>query len=131
MKADPGKTYAQVVDGRVRWLFTADTLPEWNERTLVAIDVTGTPGVAPGWLVVDGEVLAPPAPSLGETALRTILELEDQQKRKVTLRADREFRLGVFEALGALPGLAGLLQLPAYVALKALDDAIKTERGKL
>lgn len=39
-KALPGRTYAQIVDGRVRWIFTIDELPEWNDDQAPAIDIT-------------------------------------------------------------------------------------------
>lgn len=50
MKAIPGNTYAITHAGRVQQIFTAATLPEWNERDLDVRDITGiTPPPAAGW----------------------------------------------------------------------------------
>lgn len=40
-KAQAGKTYAQVVNGRCHKVFTAIDLPEWNENDITVVDVTG------------------------------------------------------------------------------------------
>lgn len=40
MKALPGRTYAQLLAGRVHWLFTIDELPEWNDAQCPAVDIT-------------------------------------------------------------------------------------------
>jgi hypothetical protein len=59
MKAQPGSTYAQIVTGRVRLIFTAAQLPEWNEAHIDVRDVTGiTPAPAAGWYV-DGDTWSP------------------------------------------------------------------------
>jgi hypothetical protein len=59
MKAQPGSTYAQIVAGRVRLIFTAAQLPEWNEAHIDVRDVTGiTPTPAAGWYV-DGNTYSP------------------------------------------------------------------------
>ena len=39
-KAQQGKTYAQVLNGKCHWLFTATELPEWNEKDIMVVDVT-------------------------------------------------------------------------------------------
>jgi hypothetical protein len=65
------------------------------------------------------------------TARREIGRLESEQMTRLTARGDREFRLAVYQALSALPGLGSLATHPAFLALKALDDAIKVERAKL
>ncbi len=65
------------------------------------------------------------------TAQAVIDALEREQSQRLTARAQREFWLGVFQVLGAMPGQSALLQQPGYVALKALDDQIKAERAKL
>lgn len=64
-------------------------------------------------------------------AMELIARLEMQQQQRLTPRGDREFRLAVYQALSALPGLGALANHPAFLALKALDDAIKVERAKL
>jgi hypothetical protein len=52
MKAQPGRTYAQIVNGRVHFTFTAAQLPEWNEAQIDARDITGiNPAPAAGWYV--------------------------------------------------------------------------------
>lgn len=40
-KAQQGKTYAQVLNGKCNWLFTAVDLPEWNDSSITVVDVTG------------------------------------------------------------------------------------------
>ena len=63
MKALNGHTYAVIVNGRVRQLFTADDLPEWADSsedhthpfTLTTVDVTGLdPMPAVDWVYADG-----------------------------------------------------------------------------
>jgi hypothetical protein len=50
MKALPGNTYAIIAAGRVQQIFTAATLPEWNEARIDARDITGiNPAPAAGW----------------------------------------------------------------------------------
>lgn len=59
-----------------------------------------------------------------DVALETIAALELEQTRRITARADREFRMALFVT-------AGLTSHPAFIALKAIDDAVKAERAKL
>jgi hypothetical protein len=64
MQAIPGKTYAHVVDGVVRALFTSAELPEWNNEMYPCVEVPEGVTVAVGDLF-DGETFAPaPGPSL-------------------------------------------------------------------
>jgi hypothetical protein len=64
MQAIPGKTYAHVVDGVVRALFTSAELPEWNNEMYPCVEVPNGVTVAGGHLY-DGETFeAPPGPSL-------------------------------------------------------------------
>lgn len=64
--AQDGVTYAQVVSGRVWWLFTGENLPVWADIQDVPAPVIGinavpaTQGVAIGWLY-DGVTFSPPA----------------------------------------------------------------------
>jgi hypothetical protein len=39
-KAQQGRKYAQVIDGKVRWLFDAEALPEWKDDAFLVVDVT-------------------------------------------------------------------------------------------
>ena len=59
-----------------------------------------------------------------KAAIASILALEREQQSRITARADREFRMALFVS-------AGLVSHPAYLALKRIDDDIKTERQKL
>lgn len=77
------------------------------------------------------ELAAIPVPTQQQQAQAAIDALEYEQVRRLTRRGDREFRLAVYQALSALPGLGALANHPAFLALKALDDAIKVERAKL
>ena len=74
MKAQPGRTYAQVLQGRLHLLFTADDLPEWSDVTepaethtvftIQAVDVTDlNPQPEPGWLWNGTAFVAPTAPA--------------------------------------------------------------------
>lgn len=59
-EAQQGKIYAQVIDGKCHWLFTAQELPEWNENDITVVDVSGQ-GVEVGDLW-NGVTFSKPAP---------------------------------------------------------------------
>lgn len=60
MRAEQGRTYAQIVGGKCHWIFTAAELPEWNNDQVPAVDVTGNvPSVGDLW---DGAVFSSPPP---------------------------------------------------------------------
>jgi hypothetical protein len=40
MRAEPGRIYAEIENGAVRWVFTSEQLPEWNEKQISVVDVT-------------------------------------------------------------------------------------------
>lgn len=62
MIADQGKTYAQILNSKVHWIFTSEELPEWNEEQCPAVDITDmTPQPQVGWSY-DGDVFSEPAP---------------------------------------------------------------------
>ena len=49
-KAQLGKTYAQIVNGRCHWIFTQVQLPEYNDNHIQVVDVTGNvPSVGDDW----------------------------------------------------------------------------------
>lgn len=55
-KAQAGRIYAQIQNGRCHWIFTADgigdtgKLPEYNEHQIQVVDVTGNvPNVGDDW----------------------------------------------------------------------------------
>ena len=60
-KAQVGKNYAQVVDGKCHWIFTSDDLPEWHDD-LPVVDVTGQ-DVAQGDVWNGSSFEKPPAPA--------------------------------------------------------------------
>lgn len=71
MKAENGRIYAQVVNGRFHWRFTAAELPEWNNDDCPAIDITDlTPQPEVGW-VWNGVSFVPYQPTPGEIAAET------------------------------------------------------------
>lgn len=41
MKAEIGRTYAQILHGKIHWIFTIQELPEWNDDAFEVVDVTG------------------------------------------------------------------------------------------
>lgn len=52
MRAEEGKTYAQIIRGRVHWLFTKDELPEWADTAFEVVDVTNM-DVHVGWKITE------------------------------------------------------------------------------
>jgi hypothetical protein len=40
MLAEEDKIYAQIMNGKVHWVFTIDDLPEWNEEDITVVDIT-------------------------------------------------------------------------------------------
>lgn len=52
MKSEKGKTYAQIVDSELHWVFTQADLPEWKDEAFLVVDITGmnpTPNVGDLW----------------------------------------------------------------------------------
>lgn len=120
MKAQPGRQYAQIVQGRCNWVFTQDMLPEWNPEHFEALDVTGS-DVRPGDLW-DGAGWTRPAPPPPPDTVQPRIEAAE----KGGLRAMREVLLAV--ATQALqpndPALQRLEQLEAEIA------ALRAQRGR-
>lgn len=63
MIAQQAHSYAQIVNGKIQWIFTSAELPEWadsseqpnNPYTITAIDITGiTPAPQVGWKYTNG-----------------------------------------------------------------------------
>lgn len=66
-EAITGHVYAQVLDGKVHWIFTNNDLAEWAEGTgefeIHTVDITGlNPMPDVGWLFINGQ-LQPPDPT--------------------------------------------------------------------
>lgn len=50
MRAEAGRVYAQIIDGKCHVKFTDAELPEWNNDQCPAVDVTGSePDVGDLW----------------------------------------------------------------------------------
>lgn len=66
MRAEQGKTYAQILNGKCHWIFTAEDLPEWNDDHILVVDVTGDiPSIGDvflGGVFEPVETVQPPAP---------------------------------------------------------------------
>jgi hypothetical protein len=51
MIGNPLKTYAQVVNGKVHYIFTGADMTQWNENQITVADITATsPSPSVGWL---------------------------------------------------------------------------------
>lgn len=63
MKAVPGRTYAQLLDARVHWIFTSAQLPEWNDEHTPVIDITDlSPKPLVGDFYANGMTFPDPGP---------------------------------------------------------------------
>jgi hypothetical protein len=62
MIAQPGVRYAQIIAGRVHWVFTRNELPEWQDSAFEVQDITGRPEVVEGSIHRGGPVFDPPPP---------------------------------------------------------------------
>jgi hypothetical protein len=66
MTAEPGRTYAQILGGKLHWIFTVNDLPEWaedGEFAIQVIDVTDLdPAPQVGWLWNGSTFSEPPVP---------------------------------------------------------------------
>lgn len=70
-----GKTYAQILSGSVHWIFTSAELPEYNDATFEAVDITNVaPQPQSGWTASDSTgswIFAPfvaPTPTVAQQA---------------------------------------------------------------
>ena len=74
--AEEGRIYAQILHGKVHWIFDKSKLPEWNDEHCPAIDITGlNPMPEEGWSY-DGSSFAPPVPDV-EYAWQILREMRD------------------------------------------------------
>lgn len=82
-KTTVGKTYAQIVNGRAHWIFSASELSEYNENHIQVVDVTGNvPMVGEVW---NGTAFVPyvaPPPSATELAEQAL------KAERLALKAD-------------------------------------------
>ena len=93
MKAEIGKRYAQIFNGKCHWKFDITTLPEWQDSAFQVVDITGmNPEPAEGD-IYDGVMFvtpsAPPGPSPEELA---------EQQRKSARQAVLDALLDKIEA---------------------------------
>lgn len=87
-KAIAGRVYAQILDGKVHWIFTAEDLPEWAEGSgefeIQTIDITDTdPRPQTGWFYEAGVF------SSGVTE-KSVAELSVDKLRSINEAAARE-----------------------------------------
>jgi len=132
MIAEPGAVYAQILNGRVHQIFTADDMPEWADVTddppppsgIRALDVTLRAGSIRVGDVFDGrDFMSPPAPveTDAERARRLLAEADElDRKSTVALRAM------VLAQDGAAVPLPELAQ--ARTDLRSLDAQAKVKR---
>lgn len=64
MKAEVGKRYAQLLKGKVHWIFTSETLPEWQDSAFEVVDITDQPEIVAGYRHLGGPAFAPPLQKL-------------------------------------------------------------------
>lgn len=112
-------------------------------KTITKIDVTsGLSVVRPMTAKEEAELPAEALLPVVSDKQREILTLESQQRAKMTERADREFRVGVMEAIAALQSQVTGVPLPTLLAqmvsknkgyreMKDLDDQIAALRSQL
>ena len=116
-KAQQGKTYAIIDNGRCHSVSTKDDLVEWNESHIRVVDVTGAvPSVGDVWN--GGSSFSPyvPPPS-------TQLELNSQADNLIFKYFKENLPL-IIEALeSASSG-------PMKASIKALNDKVKPEVAK-
>lgn len=110
MKAEIGKTYALVQDGKAHQIFTIAELPEWHDG-LEVIDVTGL-SVSGGDSYGNGGFYKPPLPSLPEVAATKLAKLTAAYQTAIqqpvtymgtTFQADDASRASITEAVAPDP----------------------------
>lgn len=84
MKAEIGKRYAQIINGRVHWTFTSTDLPEWQDTAFQVIDITDQSEVQTGYVPNQVGGFDPPPPPPTPPPLKDIVDqvvaLSDERK---------------------------------------------------
>lgn len=88
MKAEPGRRYAQVINGRCHWVFTEVELPEWQDSAFIVVDVTDQPRIEVGYLYRGKDEFIAPPPSPPEPQRKTIVEQLIDSPDFATLKAE-------------------------------------------
>ena len=139
MQAQDGRTYAQIVHGKVHWLFTKAELPEWNDEMCPAVDVTDlTPCPEVGWGyngVTFTLPAAPASPTVDELCAKIDAEADaarlkiagDPLRMVEYERADAEAK--AFAAVGYtgdVPlSVADWAEAKGWTAQEATDDILR------
>lgn len=115
-KAQVGKIYAQIVNGRCHKVFTITDLPEWNSSQLEVVEVIGiSPTEGDIW---NGTIFFPYIPT-------------PLTKAENDAAADK---MAMKHATEALPTIIAILTKLSNgsdkAALKIFDDMVKTEQAK-
>lgn len=82
MEAQDGRIYAQIVHGRVHWVFTVADLPEWNNDMCPAVDITDLPTRPEAGWTYDGVAFHAPVPVAPERVTEVTMR---QARRKLDL----------------------------------------------
>ncbi|HSW62237.1 MAG TPA: hypothetical protein VLH56_02805 [Dissulfurispiraceae bacterium] len=95
MIAEEGKKYAQIIDGKCHWIFTAAELPEWNGDAFQVVEITDKSDVKCGDVYAAGSFARPALPVQPETAqspeaspLKLVAQLYGTLLRKGVLAAE-------------------------------------------
>jgi hypothetical protein len=110
MVANEGRIYAQIVNKKVHWIFTAADLPEWNEHDLDTVDITNVTAPAPevGW-DYDGVTFTNPAkpPPPPPTAEEIFNVAKAEFQREVQKHLDAEARACGYDNIVSACSYAG------------------------
>ena len=133
MRAKPNVTYAQILHGRVHWLFTENDLPEWADETdspppafgIRAIEITGAvPAIGDLW---DGTSFLPaPAP----VAAPVLTPAPAQELQAADLASISALRELVLDLSGARP-LTPAQRTAARAQLEAQETVAVAARVRL
>lgn len=120
MKAQIGNTYAQIVRGKVHWIFTSNELPEWNSDHIQVVDVTaGAPTVGQDYVDGTFTTIAKSAEKLAEekeAVLAQARELRDKIFARLNgIQQDMEWLMarGVITEAAAIPQIDGIMAAKA------------------